>query len=165
MGFGEAIRSGFARYFDFGTRSSRSEFWWWTLFCLVAQVILNIVDVMFFGPSVEGFGDEYASRFDGGILGGIFQLAILVPSLAVGARRLHDTNRSGWWQAGSLLLFIAGAAALYASGVLAIILILGGFAMGIVLIVWWATRGNVGENRFGDDPLGLASEQLGQTFQ
>ncbi len=70
------------------------------------------------------------SILDGsGTLSGIWSLAVLLPGLAVGARRLHDTDRSGWWQL-LVLIPLIGA---------------------IILIVWYATKGSLGANRFGPD--------------
>ncbi|HXV31888.1 MAG TPA: DUF805 domain-containing protein, partial [Sinorhizobium sp.] len=79
MNFGEAIASFFKNYVNFANRASRSEFWYAMLFAFGIPVILKIVD-----PTE--------------ILRGIFGLAVLLPTLAVGARRLHDINRSGWSQ-------------------------------------------------------------------
>jgi len=76
MTFVAAIQSGFRNYAKFKGRASRSEYWWWTLFSLIVQA------------ATSGFGDT---------IGGLVSLGILLPSLAVQVRRLHDTNRSGWW--------------------------------------------------------------------
>ncbi|MGE4509640.1 MAG: DUF805 domain-containing protein, partial [Sulfurimonadaceae bacterium] len=67
-----------------------------------------------------------------GLLGGLFALASFVPSIAIAARRLHDTNRSGWWQLILLIPFIGP----------------------IVLLVFLVLRGDIGDNRFGNDPIG-----------
>jgi uncharacterized membrane protein YhaH (DUF805 family) len=83
MNFIESIQTCFTKYADFNGCASRPEFWWFTLFCWVASLLTN-----FFG---------------GGFASGIFSLVTLLPSVAVAARRLHDTDRSGWWQ---LLWFI-----------------------------------------------------------
>lgn len=82
MNFQEAIKTCFQKYADFSGRASRPEFWWFFLFCCLASIALNIVSAA---------------------LSGLFSLATLIPSLSVGARRLHETNRSGWWQ---LLWFV-----------------------------------------------------------
>ncbi len=66
------------KFATFSGRASRSEFWWSVLFCFVVSVVLTLID-----PTQ--------------MLAGIFTLIILIPSLAVGVRRLHDSDMSGWW--------------------------------------------------------------------
>ena len=70
-----AIALGFQRYFDFSGRSSRSEYWWWFLFFFLVGLI------------------PFAGLF------------LLVPNLAIGVRRLHDINRTGWWVLFAILFF------------------------------------------------------------
>ncbi len=77
MTFGESIQSCFSKYADFDGRASRSEYWWFSLFTFLASLAAGLVS---------------------DTVGALFSLAILLPSLAVGARRLHDVNRSGWFQ-------------------------------------------------------------------
>ena len=76
MEFQEAVRVCFAKYVDFEGEASRSEFWWFFLFTGVVSFALAVVSNK---------------------LSGLFSLAVLVPFIAVTVRRLHDTNRSGWW--------------------------------------------------------------------
>ncbi len=83
MSFAQSISSGFRRYFDFRTRSSRSEYWWWTLFALLVSVAATILDALLFG------GAEVLDTITG--------LGLLIPGIAVSIRRLHDVDRSGWW--------------------------------------------------------------------
>ncbi len=98
MDFGESIRVCFNKYADFNGRARRSEFWWFQLF----SFLLSIVTC------------------------GIGAIIILLPGLAAGARRLHDTGRSGWWQ---LLSFIPFGS--------------------IILIIWWCEDSKIGDNEFG----------------
>ena len=93
MNFGQAISTCFSKYVTFTGRASRSEFWWFFLFQIIVMVIAS---------------------FLGDVVSGIVSIALLLPAFAVGARRLHDVGRSGWWQ----LLTLTGI------GVL-------------VLIYWW----------------------------
>jgi len=79
-----ALKDGFSRYVDFGTRSTRSQFWWWTLWSVLIGLGASIIDAMI------GFGDA-------GPVNGLSSLAMLLPSLAVSIRRLHDIGRTGWW--------------------------------------------------------------------
>ncbi|MCH7737772.1 MAG: DUF805 domain-containing protein [Chloroflexi bacterium] len=83
MTFTQAIPSGFRRYFDFKTRSSRSEYWWWTLFSILVSVAASIVDALLFGGTA--------------ILDTVSTVCLFIPGIAVAARRLHDINRTGWW--------------------------------------------------------------------
>ncbi|MDP2134851.1 MAG: DUF805 domain-containing protein [Sulfuritalea sp.] len=76
MTFGESIKTCFSKYAEFNGRASRSEFWWWFLFTFLATAAAEIVSEN---------------------LSALFSLAVLLPSLAVGARRLHDTDRSAWF--------------------------------------------------------------------
>lgn len=87
MGFADSIRTCLSKYVDFNGVASRSEFWWFMLFGFLGSIVLSVVGGMI----------NFA------LLGNLFGLAILLPQLAVGARRLHDTGRSGWLQ---LLLLI-----------------------------------------------------------
>jgi uncharacterized membrane protein YhaH (DUF805 family) len=115
VSFGESIGRGFSNYFNFSGRATRAENWWWVLFTIVSLMALTIVETVSGLPNV---------------LSGIFRLATLIPSLAVGARRLHDINKSGWW----LLLMFA---------------ILIGW---IILIVWAIKQGDREPNKYGPDP-------------
>jgi uncharacterized membrane protein YhaH (DUF805 family) len=114
MGFGAAINTVFGKYATFSGRAVRSEYWFWVLFAVIVMIVLNIIQ---FTVSAVG----------GSVLQLVFELATLVPSIAVAARRLHDTDRSGWWQ---LLAFIP----------------IVGF---IILLVWYCQPGTAGGNRFG----------------
>lgn len=115
----EAVKAVFSKYATFEGRARRSEYWWFVLFNFIVSVVL----AMLFGGGGNGFGGDIVSM--------IWTLATLLPSLAVGARRLHDTNRSGWWLLIALIPLIGM----------------------IVLIVFCASRGTPGPNRFGQDPL------------
>ncbi|WP_159911267.1 DUF805 domain-containing protein [Pantoea sp. 18069] len=77
MTFQESIRVCFAKYADFSGRARRSEYWWFFLFVVLVSL-----------------GTAMISE----VLSGVFALATLLPSIAAATRRLHDTNRSGWWQ-------------------------------------------------------------------
>jgi uncharacterized membrane protein YhaH (DUF805 family) len=116
MNFGEAIKSGFSNYVTFSGRAVRSEYWFWVLFTVIGATVAMIIDA-----ALLGYDPGTASP-----IAGIFDLVTLLPSLAVGARRLHDTDRTAWW----LLLCLTGIGA-------------------ILLIVWFCFRGTTGPNRFG----------------
>ena len=127
VSFPQAINLGFKNYFKFSGRATRAENWWWVLFTVLAGIVLAVVDTL---------------TGTMGMLVGMWvvqmvELAVLVPSLALGARRLHDINRTGWWL---LLLFV---------------LVIGW----IVLIVWAIKRGDEGPNKYGPDPRQATSQQ------
>jgi uncharacterized membrane protein YhaH (DUF805 family) len=82
MTFSESIQTCFRKYATFEGLASRSEYWWFALFCVLAPAFLGI------------FSNK---------LSGAFSIAALLPSIAVATRRLHETDRSGWWQ---LLYFV-----------------------------------------------------------
>lgn len=109
------------KYAVFSGRSQRSEYWFFVLFYLIIYIVLAVLD-----------GLVFKSGSQIGILSGVFSLAMIVPSLAVAARRLHDTDRSGWWQLLVLIPLI---------GV-------------IVLIVFLAQDTKPGENKYGPSPKG-----------
>lgn len=77
MTFIESIQTCFRKYAEFNGRASRAEFWWWVLFMVIISIAAHL-----FGETV----------------GSLVALATLLPYLAVTSRRLHDINRSGWWQ-------------------------------------------------------------------
>jgi uncharacterized membrane protein YhaH (DUF805 family) len=116
IGFGGAISRGFKKYATFAGRASRSEYWWWTLF----------TTVMFFGLGVPAAVIGVQTSPDGSDTPGapavpllvaltLFLFAVVVPTIAVTVRRLHDTGQSGWlflltlipWVGGLILLVLA----------------------------------------------------------
>lgn len=127
MDFQTAVRTCFSKYATFSGRARRAEFWWFTLFNFLANIVLGVVDGILFG-----FGHGMMETAPMQPLSSLYGLAVILPSLAVGARRLHDTGRSGWW----LLIWL--------------IPIIGW----IILIWWFATQGEEGPNDHGPDPLG-----------
>jgi uncharacterized membrane protein YhaH (DUF805 family) len=82
MGFVDAIKSGFGKYVTFSGRAARSEFWYWALFSILANLVAGILDGILGGI---------------GLIGLIVSLALLLPGIAVSVRRLHDLDRTGWW--------------------------------------------------------------------
>jgi uncharacterized membrane protein YhaH (DUF805 family) len=76
------------KYKDFDGRAKRNEYWYFVLFSFLITLILGIIDRVI-GLTLPGSGV--------GLLGGLYSLAVLLPNVAAGIRRLHDTGRSGWW--------------------------------------------------------------------
>ena len=91
MNFFEAISSGFSNYVNFSGRSSRSEYWFWTLFVILVVIVTSVIDYMI----TQGFGFSPITL--------IAELVFFLPGLAVSVRRLHDRDKSGWFL---LLIFI-----------------------------------------------------------
>ncbi|MCK0126296.1 DUF805 domain-containing protein [Gelidibacter sp. F2691] len=86
MDFQTAVRTCFQKYVTFSGRAARSEYWWYTLFIIVASIVLGLVD-----GTIFGWGELFSPLSD------LFSLATLLPSLAVTSRRLHDYDKSAWW--------------------------------------------------------------------
>jgi uncharacterized membrane protein YhaH (DUF805 family) len=120
MNFTQAIAAGFKNYVNFTGRASRSEYWYWVLFYFIVMIVAAVIDYALFETDTGT-----------GPIGSLAGLAMLLPSLSVAVRRLHDIDRSGWW----VLLWL--------------IPIIGW----IILIIWYCTKGTPGPNRFGPDPL------------
>ncbi|GKY86303.1 DUF805 domain-containing protein [Sinisalibacter aestuarii] len=138
MTFGQSVSTCFSKYVTFSGRAQRSEFWWWVLFVFVANLVLSVIDSVLFGTTVTTeYGFEASTNTP--ILSGLFGLATLLPGISVAVRRLHDRDKSGWWY-WLVLIPLVGI---------------------IILIVWFATEGTSGPNRYGEDPLGGGSDYGG----
>jgi uncharacterized membrane protein YhaH (DUF805 family) len=116
MNFQTSIKTCFNKYAVFSGRASRSEYWFFVLFGVLGGIISAIIDTMILGYSAEVNGP----------INLIFSVALILPSISVAARRLHDLDKSGWWQ---LLWFT----------------IIGG----ILIIIWHATEGTKKNNSHG----------------
>lgn len=115
MGPAEAVKTCLSNYANFQGRALRSEFWWFYLFSVVIQLVFYALAAII-SPTL-------------GIVGIIAGLALIVPTFAVGCRRLHDRDMSGWLQ---LIIIIPLAF--------------------IVLIIFWALKGTEGDNKYGAEP-------------
>lgn len=139
------------KYATFSGRAPRSEYWYYYLLTIFANMLGSVVDFVSGVP----------------VLGAVLAVALLLPSLAVYVRRLHDLDRRGWWLFAPLAglfpiaigLATGGTALFSKSGPSGSGLIWTGigaltfFGGGVLLFVWFCTRGTEGANRFGDDPL------------
>ena len=97
------------KYAEFNGRASRSEFWWFALACLLVSVV------------VQALLGQWAAH--------LVNLALLLPSLAVGSRRLHDMGKSGWFQLVWLIPFIGWA-----------------------IMIYWLVQPSAGPNEYGEGP-------------
>lgn len=133
----------FQRYAEFSGRSRRMEFWSFTLMNAVILIVLTTVALaMGFSFSALSGGEFGSAAFGAGMMApfalmGIYGLLVLVPSIAVTVRRLHDRNMSGWWYLGFIVLSA---------------LPLIGFVANIAFLVIMFLPGTPGPNRFGNDP-------------
>jgi uncharacterized membrane protein YhaH (DUF805 family) len=136
--FGQSISTCFRKYADFNGRAVRSEYWFFALFSYLLAAALVVI-----GVSTAG------SSNGGGMSAGVVALLIVVwlvmllPSWAVTVRRLHDTDKSGWYILMTLIPFVGG----------------------IILLVALATEGTFGPNRYGPDPKGRSGPAWSQPVQ
>lgn len=163
MGFVQSIRVCFSKYVVFSGRATRSEYWWFVLFVILCSIVFSILDQAIFGTDPET-GEST------NILNAGFQLAVLLPMLAAGWRRLHDTGRPGWYLLLPMALGVATMVALL-SGVAVFSVLEGGVDdpdalrgpaafLGLtgmivvwglqlvlsVMMIWWLTRPSQEEN-------------------
>jgi uncharacterized membrane protein YhaH (DUF805 family) len=169
------------RYAEFSGRSSRAEFWWFFLFMILLYVAFWIVFVASVGASAAS-GTQPSLAMIGtfgivGILLMLFYLALLIPTIAVQVRRVHDTNRTGWWVGGFYLLYLIYMVVAFGSvfamqipedgsppnmgsfalvGIIALVMLI----YSIVLLVFFCLPGTKGANRYGDDPYGANVEEV-----
>lgn len=114
MSFADSVRTCLSKYVTFSGRARRSEYWWFTLFAIILYVVAAIIDAAI-GNSIVVI---------------LVALALLLPSLAVTVRRLHDTGRSGWWILIALVPFVGG----------------------IILLVFECLDSQPGPNNYGPSP-------------
>ncbi|MFG1872552.1 DUF805 domain-containing protein [Micromonospora arborensis] len=124
MSFVAAVKSVLSKYVGFTGRARRSEYWWFVLFTVLLGIVAAILD--------NALGLNFVEGSSSGVIGLIVSLVLLLPGLAVAVRRLHDTDRTGWWV------------------LIALVPIVGA----IVLIVFFVLDGTPGANRFGPSPKG-----------
>jgi len=110
---------GLRNYAVFSGRAQRAEYWMFGLFYIIFAIVLGIIE------SIVGIGGE-----NGGLLSGLFLLAMLIPSIAVTFRRLHDTDRSGWWLLIALVPLIGT----------------------LILLIFMVNDSHSGDNRYGPNP-------------
>ncbi|MDF0602295.1 DUF805 domain-containing protein [Psychromarinibacter sp. C21-152] len=95
MSFPDAIRTCFRKYATFSGRAARPEYWWFVLFIVLGNIVLDVVDGALFGSVSVVVAPGTVQLQSRSVLGAIFALATLIPALAAGWRRMHDTGRSG----------------------------------------------------------------------
>lgn len=118
MGFGEAVGTCLRKYAVFEGRARRSEYWWFTLAYVLLSLIASVLDGVLL------------SMMSHGAFSALVTFGLLLPALGVGIRRMHDTDRSGWW-------ILIGLVPLIGT---------------IIFLILAAMDGTKGPNRFGPDP-------------
>ena len=116
----------FKKYAVFSGRSRRKEYWSFVLFNIIVSIVLAGIDALL---------GTFSSASNIGLLSGIYSLAVLIPTLALTVRRLHDTDRTGWW----------------------ILIVLVPFIGWIVLLVFALLDGTPGSNSYGPNPKGASA--------
>ena len=165
----ESVKTCIWKYADFSGRATRAEYWWWVLATTIVSMAFS---------SVESFINAVSDTYFFSPLSSIFLLAILLPNLAVTARRLHDTGKSGWWQLVWIVIGVMGTIPLIVGIAVGLIAVFGGgswanftelgfwipivFGLLVSLLIWvglaiwmliWLVRqGQPGPNQYGSDP-------------
>ena len=111
----------FKKYAVFSGRSRRKEYWYFVLFNIIVGIVLAAIDALL---------GTFSSSSNIGLLSGIYSLAVLIPTLALTVRRLHDVDRTGWWILIGLVPLIGG----------------------IVLLVFALLDGTPSSNQYGSNP-------------
>ncbi len=122
MNFSEAVKSCFSKYVDFSGRAPRSEYWWFHLFYVGCFLGLSLVSIFVLNVALTALILSLAWL--------AVVLGMILPSLAVGVRRLHDQDKSGWWY---VIVFLPFGP--------------------LILLIFFVLEGTEGPNRFGPDPL------------
>lgn len=119
MDFTTAIRTCLSKYADFSGRARRSEYWYFFLFNILVSLVASVLDNI--------LGTDMGTG--SGVIGGLASLALLLPSLAAGVRRLHDISRSGWWILVGLIPLV-----------------------GWIILIIWFVQDSHGDNEHGPRP-------------
>ena len=152
MSFKDAIKSFFVKFLTFSGRASRSEFWYAMLFCWLVSAGLGVW--LFLDDTINGWKRPPAQLSLVAVLATLVNLAITIPSIAVGVRRLHDGGRSGWWYLLTIAPFgLLLIGALSHMALLFLIAIIAAPVPIVILIIWWCKGGEPYDNPWGPDPL------------
>ncbi len=174
----ESVKTCIRKYADFTGRATRAEYWWWVLATTIVSLAISAIDSFVSAVSGAYFYSPFST---------IYSLAILLPNLAVTARRLHDTGKSGWWQ----LVWFAIAILAVIPVIVGVLVGLSGLLTGgadwgewwaaiswapivvgilvtllvwIGLLAWWLVwmvkQGRPGPNHYGPDPRAWDGEAV-----
>lgn len=164
------------RYAEFSGRSRRTEYWMFFLFQMLLGVAFWVLMAIVGGGALMSGGDPSALAAAGGAimivsaLYGLVSLALLIPAIAVTVRRLHDTNRTGWWVLAPILGYVVmlvgvvmAASSPENPGLGGVLTMVGGITalvLALVLLVFMFLEGTRGPNNYGPDPKGEALDQV-----
>jgi uncharacterized membrane protein YhaH (DUF805 family) len=158
MTFADAIRTCFRKYITFSGRATRPEYWYFILFLFLGGILASGIDSALFGAVTVEVTPNRVEAANNGPISGLFSLATLIPMLAVGWRRMHDTGRSGLYLLYPILVWIgigtfasfagvtgqvmAGDSAAALTGLVGIIMILSMIiaVLSPFIVIWWLTR-------------------------
>jgi uncharacterized membrane protein YhaH (DUF805 family) len=132
MTFTESVKAVYGKYATFSGRARRPEYWWWALYMVLSGIGIAIIESSLgLGMGHMGMGGGAMSAgYEGGPMSGLWAIANLLPGIGVAVRRLHDTDRSGWWLLIALIPLIGA----------------------LVLLYFMVSEGTRGDNRFGAEP-------------
>ena len=172
MNFATAVRTCLSKYFSFSGRASRSEYWWFLLFVVLGSIVFTLLDGVLFGADASAGNSQ-------GTLAPLWQLAMFIPLLSAGWRRLQDGGRPGWYILLPMLVSLVSIVGLFFGiftfgvieqnaadpemlrGPAAVLGLSGIFVVAIVqlvltiLMLWWLTRpSEPGANAYGPVPVG-----------
>lgn len=170
MSFSDAVKTCLSKYITFSGRAVRSEYWWFVLFVVIVAIVMSVIDGALFGVNPE-------TGVQNRVLAPLFQLAVFLPMLAAGWRRMHDAGQPGWYLLLPMVVSFAtfaflmmgivtfaglenaGANTEALRGPAAVLGLTGMIAAGVVqtglfvLLVWWLTRPSTPEaNEYGPAP-------------
>ncbi len=127
MNIKQAVYLAYAKAFDYSSRASRAEYWWFILFCMIAAILISVFTVFVLFPYFESLENVVK---DISICMYILVLPISIPSISLSVRRLHDINKSGWWLLMSIIPII-------------------GIVGSCILLYWHIKPGDLSVNRYG----------------
>ena len=118
------------KYFDFKTRATRSEYWWYTLFIWIASMVIQAPYFFYWDEVMAAPIEDPFVLLPVEVINVIFGLLTIIPGISVSVRRLHDVGRSGWWL---LLWFLP--------------------IIGWIPLIYWTCKASTDDNQWGENPL------------
>ncbi|MEM9344126.1 MAG: DUF805 domain-containing protein [Pseudomonadota bacterium] len=158
MGFKEAVTICFQKYVKISGRARRAEFWWFYLFTILLAIVAAILDGLLFGFDLDAPTP----------IGVVTSLAVLVPTITVIVRRLHDTGRPGYYIFVPLIGLVVGALIMGIGLASNVSVIIGALVMAagfILQLVWLIQKSQPGTNKYGPSPLEHPGQDMADVFE